>query len=395
MRRSRALIFLVIFWLWAIPAFSEEQKAILPTLLLLPEANKIPKLVSVSLFVNVPSISLETENAYEIKKELKDEKIILKDDKPLKAVIRPRKEGFEINGKLYNTDQFTLNTSSGWVQVDKRKYRGQVRVLKTPKDLLTVVNDVDLEEYLKGVLPLEVHYDWPLEALKAHAVISRTFALFKAVEKQSLRYSLRDTVESQVYGGALFHKPETDRAVDATRGEILTFRGQIFPSYFHSVCGGRTAKADLIWSVQPNPVLKGVVCLFCRGARHWKWSLVLPLSKIESIMQKKGYPAKNLKRISFVGRDPSSRASKIVLEYKSSKLTLPAADFRAFIGYDQLRSLKADVEIKNGEAHFHGFGWGHGIGFCQWGAKHQAELGKTYREILKFYFPGSEIKKIT
>ena len=120
----------------------------------------------------------------------------------------------------------------------------------------------------------------------------------------------------------------------------------------------------------------------------------MPLQKIEEIMHEKGYPAKNLLNIQFTKRDLSGRATRIILKYKRSTLVLRADDFRSWIGYDQLKSLKATVDVKNNLAYFVGYGWGHGVGFCQWGSKAQAEAGKSYKEILAFYFPGSEIKKL-
>lgn len=375
----------------AIPS-SAEEKRILPTSLPIPSTSQIPRTVGVALSVETSPVFVATEGSYELRQGVTH--VLLKGNEPLEATIRATQQGIEIGQRVYPVDQLILKVPSGWVRVNKRKYLDQIRIVKDSEKSLTIINDVDLEEYLKGVLPLEVHYDWPLEALKAQAVISRTFALFKAIEKEKHHFSVRDTVESQVYGGALFHKPNTDAAVDATRGEILTFQGQIFPSYFHASCGGETAKADLVWPVQPNPVLYGVKCLFCKETKYWKWAFNISLKEIEHLMQKKGYPAKNLRRIAFLKQDPSGRAVKVKFFYERSQLTLPASDLRTLLGYDRLKSLKVEVEVRKGRAYFRGFGWGHGIGFCQWGSRRQAELGKTYKQILEYYFPGSEIKKV-
>ena len=386
------LTVLILLLLFSIPVFPEAP-VLLPTSLSIPEASQIPKFVTVALLVNVPSMSLVTEGAYELRNKDGSE-LFLQGVGPFRASIRPQKGGIEINHQVFNSKHLILNVPNGSIQIGNRRYSHQIQIFKSSEKKLTITNHIDLEEYLKGVLPLEAHPDWPMEALKAHAVVTRTFALFKSLEKQNLNFSLHDTVQSQVYGGTLFHKKTTDQAVEATRGEILTSRGNIFPAYMHASCGGHTAQADFIWPVRPNPVLKGVVCPFCKGMKHWKWTLKMSLTEIEIIMQKKGFPAKKLRNIVFVNRDPSGRATKVMLEYESSKVAISGDDFRAFLGYNRLRSLKVNVEIKEGHAYFQGFGWGHGIGFCQWGAKHQAELGKTYRQILAFYFPGSEIKKV-
>ena len=369
------------------------MSALLPTSLPIPPRAEIPRSVTVALLVDVPSVSVATEGAYEFR-EKNGSGLLLKGTEPFRATIRPQGEGIQINDQVFNAKRLVLNSSNGSIQVEQRRYRDQIQILRSSKQKLTVINNVDLEEYLKGVLPLEAHPSWPMEALKAHAVVSRTFALFKVIEKKGQDFSLRDTVNSQVYGGALFHKKTTDQAVEATRGEILTIQDKIFPAFMHASCGGHTAQADFIWPVQPNPVLKGVVCPFCKGFKHWEWTFHMPLTELETIMQKNGFPAKNLKHVLFVDRDASGRATKVILEYQYSKVTVSANDFRDFLGNERLRSLKVSAEIKGGRIYFHGFGWGHGIGFCQWGARRQAVLGKTYRQILQFYFPGSEIKKV-
>ena len=372
--------------------FSDESAVLLPTSLPLP-ANHIPEAVEVALAVNAPQVSVSAEGVFELLNRNGSD-TFLRGSGLHEADVVPKEEGIAVNGKIYPTDQLVLRVSHGLIQVGKRQYRDQIRIVKNSDQSLTVVNRVDLEAYLKGVLPLEVHPRWPAEALKAHAVISRTFALFKSIEKQNQEFSVRDTVDSQVYGGALFHHEATDHAIDATRGEILTFQGNIFPAYFHANCGGRTTKPERIWPVHPNEVFKSISCPFCKDTKHWKWSFEMPLSEIEAVMQKKGYPAKNLKRVSFSGRDDSGRISQVTLDYKRSSVTISGVDFRAYLGHDKLKSLKAWVKVKKNSVHFRGFGWGHGIGFCQWGAKGQAEAGASYRGILKFYFPDAEIKRI-
>lgn len=371
---------------------SEESIPLLPTSLPLPGPGQA-RIIDVAIAIDTPQIFVSTEGAFELTNP-SHSIVFLKGPGNFRAEVVPKKEGISVNGKVCSTNQLVLKASRGPIQVGKRRYLNQVRIVKNSDKSLTVVNRVDLEEYLKGVLPLEVHPKWPSEALKAQAVVSRTFALFKSIEKQNEEFMLRDTVESQVYGGALFHHEMTDQAIDATRGEILTFERNIFPAYFHANCGGRTTLPERVWPVHPNAVFKNVSCTFCKDTKHWKWSFEMSLSEIEALMQKKGYPAKNLKGVSFIGRDVSRRISKVIFEYERSTLTISALDFRTFLGYDKLKSLKAWAEAKVDQVHFRGYGWGHGVGFCQWGAKGQADAGKNYRDILKFYFPEAELKKI-
>ncbi len=376
----------VSFLLFPPQVFSNA--ALLPTSLPLP--SEIPHSINIALVVDGASAEINTEGPYRIKTPGSEASY---ESQPLRGIVEPDPKGIKIHDRIYLADRVTITVSGGAIHVGKRKYARQIQIINR-RGKITVVNQIDLEEYLKGVLPLEVPADWPEESLKAHAVISRTFALFKALEKKDQDYALVDTVQSQVYGGSIFHKETTNRAVELTRGEILTSNGKLFPSYFHSVCGGHTAQADQIWAVEPNPALKGVPCNFCKESKYWHWTFKMPLEKIEKILHEQGYPAKNLSGVQFAQRDKSGRAARVILTFKYSTLVLKADEFRTWIGYDRLRSLKANVDVKNGLVYFNGYGWGHGIGFCQWGSKGQADSGKKYGEILEYYFPGSQVKKI-
>lgn len=383
-----AIIFISLCF-FKTPVFSKTSD-LLPTSLPISDTAALNKNIRVAVLLDAPVVLISIDQPYEISPK----NPLLSGTKVFDAVIKPHKEGLMIDDGLYRADHMTFKVKSGSIRINKREYLHQIQIFKNSKGNLNVINQINLEEYLKGVLPLEVHAGWPIEALKAHAVVSRTFALFKAIEKKDEAFSLLSTVRSQVYGGSLFHKTKTDEAIDSTSGEVLTFKDKIFPSYFHAACGGHTAQADKIWSVEPNPVLKGVVCNFCSNSKYWKWSFYISLKQIEATMQKNGYPAKHLNNIILTNYDPSGRASKVILRYQYSDLTIGADELRTYLGYERLKSLKATVVVKNGKAYFSGFGWGHGIGLCQWGARKQAAIGKTYRQIVAFYFPGSEIKKI-
>src|SRR3989338_172331 len=368
----------------------EESGQLLPTLLPL---NVIPKPLRVAVVVNKPSVKVTIGGTNEIR-GLEGEPLFIENKGSFHGTMKATQYGIQINQTFAQVRKLELKSNEGKIAVNGRLYTGTFIVYVDPGKGLTFVHDVSVEEYLRGVLPLEVNPRWPVEALKAQAVVARTFALFKAIEKKDQPYMLTDKVTSQVYGGELYRQKATDEAVRLTQGEVLTYQNQIIPAYFHANCGGRTEKADEVWPVVPNPVLQGVVCLYCKGLKHSSWSLSLPLKDIEKVMQKRGYPAKNLSGLLFEDFDLSGRSRKVRLKYPYGESVIKADDFRSFIGNDRLKSLKVQVTVKEGVAHFKGKGWGHGIGFCQWGAKGQAAQGRNYREILLFYLPGSEIMRL-
>jgi stage II sporulation protein D len=244
-------------------------------------------------------------------------------------------------------------------------------------------------------LPWEANPKWPSEALKAQAVVSRTYALFRAIEKKDEWIHLAADVKSQVYAGKSSEKPQTSEAVDATRGQILTYRGKIFPAYFHSTCGGGTTNAESIWDVEKHPVLQGVKCNFCVDSKHYSWQITIPRQQIEAHLKKHGLSVSGIQKITPSHLDAHGRARSFVIEHAQGKTEIRANDFRLWLNPAVLKSTFIRSIHPTGDSFiFRGRGWGHGAGLCQYGMKGLAELGYTYRQILEYYYPGAEIKKI-
>jgi len=278
------------------------------------------------------------------------------------------------------------------VEIENRKYHNVIQLLKNPARSLTVVNEIDVEDYLKGVLPWESNPDWPKEALKAQAVVSRTYAIFKNIENRDFPFTLSADVGSQVYSGKSIEHPLSNQAIADTRGEILTHNGKIFPAFFHSTCGGKTTRADYQWKIEPHPSLKGVECPFCVGSKYDAWKAEFSVSEVQNLLAKKGYALEGLEMITPDKLDESERPRFFVIRHAQGSLRLSANGFRLALGPDRIRSTKIRVEKKGDRFLFKGRGWGHGVGMCQWGAKHLAELGYRYTDILRYYYPRSEIR---
>ena len=136
------------------------------------------------------------------------------------------------------------------LQLNGRAYRGTFVVSSDGKKV-TVVNNVGLQQYLYGVVPSEMPYRWHPEALKAQAVVARSYAL--AVRKTTGPFDLYPDTRSQVYRGYSAEKPSSNDAVNATQGEVLTYDGKVAVTYFYSTSGGRTAAINDVWNAQPVP----------------------------------------------------------------------------------------------------------------------------------------------
>lgn len=300
--------------------------------------------------------------------------------------------GIQIGRQSFKTNVMRLQIQEGEITVGKRKYHHSLDILKDEKGQLKAVSELSMEEYLKGVLPVEASPAWGMEFLKAHAIVSRTYALFNLLEKEGKAYAVAADVSSQVYGGLGTHHPRTDAAVDETSRQILTYKGKIFPAYFHSTCGGATARADKVWTIEKHPSLMGVECEFCRGSKHYRWDAVFTLKQIEARLKKNGFNAVGVSGVSAEAKDESGRVTHFLIQTARGEKKISSNGFRMFISPSHFKSTLLTSIKKVPEGYkFQGKGWGHGVGFCQYGAKKLAELGYNHRQILAFYYPHSSI----
>ena len=140
-------------------------------------------------------------------------------------------QGFYVNDVLYQTNILEFKAENEIINIDSKPYRGYVRLISNGNSF-NVINVVKLEEYLYGVLPLEMATGWPMEALKAQAVCARTYAAKDVGRFEQYGFDVTDTTLSQVYGGMKVEKEDTTRAVDETRGLIATYNGKIAETYY-------------------------------------------------------------------------------------------------------------------------------------------------------------------
>ncbi len=266
----------------------------------------------------------------------------------------------------------------GPVSVNGVRVRGDVVVAKA-HSRLQVVNVIPLEDYLVGVLGGEMPPSFPLEALKAQAVAARTYALSRKLEQYGQPFHLGSSVLSQVYRGLSAEEGRTRQAVQATRGEVLTWMLQPIEAYFHASCGGRTESgADALG--RDLPYLQPVDCP-CGQLSTSHWTLTLGAKELSALGAPKG-------PLEVQGRTRTGRAVRVTVGAK----TLDAVTFREKLGYSQLKSLTFDVEKHRDGWVVQGRGFGHGAGLCQWGARMYAEKGWDYRKILLHYYPGTELQ---
>lgn len=255
---------------------------------------------------------------------------------------------------------------------------GGIRVGQLKNDELHL-REIPLERYVAGVLEKEVHGNWPMEALKAQAVATRTYALYRKVNPRDALFDVLSDTTDQVFESDEGHSPAIVRAVLETEGETLQHGGKIFQAFFHSCCAGRSERADEVWpGAFPEPLLSLHNDPYCAACPPARWEYRIDKGEFESI--------------TISERDTSGRVRTVLVSSPSGKSrTMAGIELRRVLGNTFLKSTLFEISPQDDAIVFEGRGAGHGVGLCQWGAKGMAETGKNYREILDFYYPGAEV----
>ncbi|HEY5973552.1 MAG TPA: SpoIID/LytB domain-containing protein [Geobacteraceae bacterium] len=305
------------------------------------------------------------------------------------AVVKRSKDLISVNGR--NVSSLVV-AAAGIVQVNGKGYRGLIEVYPGEKGLL-VINELPLEEYLVGLINCEISSLWPIEAVKAQAVIARSYAFYQKDARKYALYHLESSVLDQVYEGVDIEDSRAVRGVRETAGEVLTFGGRVIQAFYHANCGGHTEAAENVWGTA-IPYLCGVECAYCTTVPSVRWEQTLPLKKLESLLRGGGYQVSGLQDIRAGKSNASGRVRDLTLVASKGSQTISAVNFRKAIGYSVIKSTNFDIRTFGDDLLFTGFGSGHGVGLCQWGAKQRASEGFSYREILDYYYPGVRLERL-
>lgn len=277
-----------------------------------------------------------------------------------------------------------LDRITGSLVVGDSSYGGEIEVWSGKKGLY-LINELPLEEYVEGVVAAESGRNWEEEALKAQAVVVRTYAVNNKLKSRNKKFHVTSSVLHQVYKGQNSDSGISN-AVSSTVGEVLTFGGEPIEALYHSTCGGKTEDSKDVFN-KSLPYLRPVVSS-CKLSPLSVWSRKIPL---EEVQQATGI--KNIKSIKIKSRTESGRVKELDVETSSGKTTATlATELRKALGWKRLPSTDFSVRMEDDAALFEGRGYGHGVGLCQWSALELAKEGKSYREILEHFYPGASIE---
>jgi len=328
------------------------------------------------------SFTISAKSAYEIQAEGKSRIFY----QPIQ--IKLNLMGISINGDIWGEKVEIKPATGSLCEVNKREYRGAI-IIRKNQDILEVINKLSLEEYLYGLIKLEISPNWPLPTLCAQAIVARTYALRKLWSGETL---ISSDSQDQVYGGMQAEDPRGRIAVDLTRGEILTFQGAPINAVYHASSGGYLASSKEVWE-EDFPYLIAKKDPFSTDSPYQNWTVEIPKGYLEWLLKRAGFQVENVSSIEVIEKDSSGRVKVLLILSKKGVQYISGRKLREVVGFDLLRSTLFEVKNRKYEFIFKGHGWGHGVGMSQWGAAKMGKMGYTTEEILQFYYPGTKIHK--
>ena len=312
---------------------------------------------------------------------------------------------------------------SGLVLNDARAYRGALAHLATDSGIL-VINTLPLDEYLRGVVPLEIGDRTPVEraAVEAQAVAARSYTVTRLASAaagggRTAAFDLLSSVADQAYGGRDAERPLSDAAVRNTAGLVLLYAGRVVTAPFFSACGGETAAAQDVWRTAGEPHLRrvsdripGSDRYYCDIAPRFAWTRAFTGTELDAVVRRylaeyatvgSGGPGR-VSDLTVADRTPSGRVGTLVVRTDRGSYRVRGNDARSVLrspGGELLNSSYFSVTTERSggrlvRALIRGNGYGHGVGMCQWGAIGRARAGQDLRTILRTYYPGTTVGPI-
>lgn len=354
--------------------------------------------------------------------ELAEKKVIVRWDSNGSILLLNAESGALLYTHSDTQSPLTLTPANyGTVLIGGTEYRGSARFLRTSQGL-TVINYVDLEDYLKGVVPGEMPASWHSEALKAQAVCARNYALANWNKFSKYGFNLDDSVQSQVYRGVSAEHPRSNAAVEETQGVFLKYNGQYANTFFYSSSGGRTENSENVWG-NPFPYLVSVDDPYDTSQ---EWIVPYTPEEIKAKLKSKGVNIGDIIDMQIVETSASGRIINLKIIGTNGTHNLKLEEPRSLFN---LRSnlftitkkgtestpvtvvtakgleertinqpiltatgiITVDVGVPT-EYVLKGTGFGHGVGMSQYGAKGMAEAGYNYEQILTHYFTGTTLE---
>ena len=302
----------------------------------------------------------------------------------------------------------------GLLSVGGKPYRGDMLFTGGDSGIVTI-NELPIDDYVRGVVPLEIGDLSPAEAAaaEAQAIAARSYAFIHLDPSRS--YDVTGGTLDQLYGGAGAETPVSSHAVDATRGLVLEYAGRIVNAPYHAVCGGTTAAASEVWRSNDEPYLQsvsdripGTNRYYCDLSPRFRWTRTLDGATLDAALARylaayaavPGRVPGRTRAVTIGSHTASGRVGTLTITTDRGNFLLRGNDIRFVLrapGGEILNSTYFSIETvpaadgSVAQLTIRGMGYGHGVGMCQWGAIGRARAGQDYRAILRAYYPGTTL----
>ncbi len=306
----------------------------------------------------------------------------------------------------------------GRIWVDGREYRGVIDIVPEG-GRLNIVNELDLENYLRGVVPVEIGRlkASQIDAVKAQAVAARTYALANRGRRKTRGFDIYATVEDQVYRGFEVETRTSDAAIAETYGVVASYKGRMISPFYSSTCGGRTENIHEAWNSPAVPYLRSVKdevrgVVFCGPSPVYRWTVEWERDTLERILSET-LPSRSrrvdgpleIRDLRIRKRSKSGRVQELEIKTQQGNFRVEGDEVRRVLkrpsqGSPLLRSTLFSLKIykdrhgRPGRIVANGGGFGHGIGLCQYGAIGMANRGYRFDQILRHYFRGTDLRRL-
>jgi stage II sporulation protein D len=303
------------------------------------------------------------------------------------VIVEPGPRGLLVDRRPVG-DEWRL-AGSGIVIVNQMRFHGKLE-FRSISSGMQVINEVELEDYVAGILGREIYPDWHPETLKAQAVVARTYALHQRGESEGETFHVGAGTNSQVYGGVAAETPAIRAAVSATRGEFLAYARRPILAVYHSASGGRTASSEEVWG-RPMPYLVSLEVTDEQDSPDTYWRATISKTKLGRALDSLGIRIGSPRELEVMDRSRSGRALRVQIRGSKGTHNLEARALRVALGESVIRSTLFEIRSGSDAFVFVGSGHGHGVGMSQWGAQSMAQRGSKYREILHAFYPGTSL----
>jgi len=322
--------------------------------------------------------------------------------------------GWQLGAATFGPGELTVvPAADGAVAVNGKPYRGKYRFVPSAGAAggFDVINDVDIDGYLKSVVPREMFPDWHVEAYKAQAIVARTYAIYEAKTSGGQTWDLYNDTRSQVYGGLASESAKAQQAVDETSGVVVAHgpagKEKIFKAYFSACCGGVSQSAwDAFGDAYSVPLSERNVGPVCNIAPRFNWGPIV-VRKDELARRfrhwggAKNRPERNIGMVQTIAVSASNRYGRPVryevTDARGTRYSWRSEELRWAVNADAAKGSTLNSSfckiVDEGDSirFLEGHGHGHGVGMCQWCAQARALSGWPHENIVLSSFPATKL----